>query len=158
MTDKDTGLDTGKLKRKKAENGVREMEAVKDVPVSAGPVDKVIELAFNPSRDKIREVTVIDRLQGRLFPLLDMVNAGFQYVLEIAQFRQDKDMFAAIYKRDEPVSPNFLDEYMYRTAQWSKSIAGKNLERATDIALAETEAKSSEGEDIFGGSDKYIEQ
>ena len=43
---------------------------------------------------------------------------------------------------------------MYRVAQWQKSREGKNLDRAIDLALAETEAKA--GEDDFGkGADDY---
>lgn len=114
--------------------------------VSAGPIDKVIELAFNPSRDKIREVTIIDRMQGRLFPLLDMINTGRQYILEVASYRQDREEYKRAFGKLRPIPPNLLDEYMFRTAQWQKSVAGKNLERATDIALAETEARAEEEE------------
>jgi len=48
-----------------------------------------------------------------------------------------------------PIPPNLLDELIFRTAQWQKSVAGKNLERATDIALAETEVRGAEEEDVF---------
>jgi len=120
------------------------------VPVSAGPIDRVIDLAFNPSRDKIREMTVIDRMQGRLLPQLDMVNMLFRYCVEIALYRQDPLAYAGQFGRPKPVPPDALDELVFRTAQWQKSIAGKNLERATDLALAEQEAKSGEGEDTFG--------
>ena len=123
-------------------------------PVSAGPVDRVIELAVNPTRDKIREVTSIDRMQGRLFPLLDMINTGRQYILEVAMYRQDPAAYRAKFKRARPVPPDLLDEFMYRSAQWQKSVAGKNLERATDIALAEMEARATE-EDGLKGADAW---
>lgn len=126
-----------------------------EVSVSAGPVDKVIELAFNPSREKIREVTVIDRIQGRLFPLLDVINLGRQYVLEIALYRQDEEEYKKNFKQSRPVSPNLLDELLFRTAQWQKSVAGKNLERAIDIALAETENKAGEEDSGYGGRDPW---
>lgn len=119
-------------------------------PVSAGPVDKVIELAFNPTRDKIREVTIIDRMQGRLLPQLDLIMITWQHVIEIATYRQDSVKYKTTYKRDAPISPNLIDEYMYRIAQWQKSVAGRNLERATDIALAETETRGEEGEGSGG--------
>lgn len=136
------------LKRKKSE----EEEEVEEVaPISAGPVDKVIELAFNPTRDKIREVTIVDRIQGRLFPQLDMINLGRRYCLEVAYYRQDKELFKKVFKKDCPIQPDLIDEFQYRTAQWQKSIAGKNLERAIDLALAETEAKvGDEGMDEYG--------
>lgn len=124
-------------------------------PVSAGPVDRVIELAFNPTRDKIREVTIIDRMQGRLLPQLDLIMIAWQNIIEVATYRQDSAKYKAIYGRDMPVSPNLIDEYMYRVAQWQKSVAGKNLERATDIALAETETRGDE--DVEGGGDAWKE-
>ena len=135
---------------------VEEPKESEEVKVSAGAVDKDIDLAFNPTRDKIREVTVIDRIQGRLFPQLDMINLGRAYVLEIALYRQDKERYAREFDRDRPTPPNLLEEFIFRTAQWSKSIAGKNLERAIDIALAETEAKA--GEEEFGKADDYYRE
>ncbi len=120
--------------------------------VSAGSVDKVIDLAFNPTREKIREVTIIDRMQGRLFPQLDMINAGRHYLLEIAMHRQDPEAYEKKFKQKRPVSPDLLDELLFRTAQWQKSVLGKNLDRATDIALAETETKTEEDMGGGGGS------
>ena len=148
MSDKD------RYKRDKTKE--KEPKESEEVKVSAGAVDKVIDLAFNPTRDKIREVTVIDRIQGRLFPQLDMINLGRAYVLEIALYRQDKERYAREFDRDRPTPPNLLEEFIFRTAQWSKSIAGKNLERAIDIALAETEAKA--GEEEFGKADDYYRE
>ncbi len=143
-----TKIDPDKLKRKKVDDEEEEVTSTEPTSVSAGPVDKVIELAFNPSREKIREVTIIDRLQGRLFPLLDMINTGRQYIIEVALYRQDKDAYFKEFKKKKPIPPNLLDEYIFRAAQWQKSVGGKNLERATDIALAETEVKGGE-EDIY---------
>lgn len=113
-------------------------------PVSAGPIDKVIELAFNPTRDKIREVTIIDRFQAKLLPQLDLISQQWQYILEVATYRQDSNKYKVLFKRDVPVPPSPIEEFMYRVAQWQKSVAGKNLERATDIALAETETRGEE--------------
>ena len=149
MSDKD------RYKRDKTKE--KEPKESEEVKVSAGAVDKVIDLAFNPTRDKIREVTVIDRIQGRLFPQLDMINLGRAYVLEIALYRQDKERYAKEFEKDRPTPPNLLEEFIFRTAQWSKSIAGKNLERAIDIALAETEAKAGEG-DFGKDADKYYQE
>lgn len=127
--------------------------------VSAGPIDKVIELAFNPSREKIREVTIIDRMQGRLLPQLDVEGLEWGYVIEIATFRQDSKYYKEVYGHDLPISPNLMDEFIYRTAQWQKSVAGKNLERATDIALAETEARAGEEEETrLGVKDPFREE
>jgi len=119
-------------------------------PVSAGPVERVIELAFNPTREKIREVTIIDRFQARLLPQLDIISQQWQYCIEVATYRQDSNKYKALFKRDVPVPPSPIEEYMYRVAQWQKSVAGKNLERATDIALAETETRGEEDEGAGG--------
>lgn len=134
-----------KLKRTKVpeEPEVKEPESV-----TQGSVDKVIDLAFNPTREKIREVTVIDRLQARLLPQLDMIGLVWQYCIEIALCRQNYEDYESTYKRDKPIPPNLLDEFMYRTAQWQKSVGGKNLERATDIALAETETRGDSLGDV----------
>ncbi len=117
--------------------------------VSAGAVEKAMDLAFNPTREKIREVTIIDRMQGRMFPQLDMVNSGRQYCLEIAFHRQDPVEYERKFDRPRPIPPDLLDELLFRTAQWQKSVAGRNLERITDIALAETEVRAGD-EDITG--------
>ncbi|KKN30078.1 hypothetical protein LCGC14_0837550 [marine sediment metagenome] len=123
-------------------------------PVSAGPVDKVVELVYNPTREKIREMTVISVEQGRLLPQLDMIGLMWQYVIEVAAFRQDQDNYAQVYGRARPVPPNLIEEFTYRLAQWQKSIGGTNLKSATDIALAEIETKGDAEGDGLGG-DSY---
>ncbi len=140
---------------KQAVSDATELEGGELPAVSAGAIDRVIDFAFNPSRDKIREVTIIDRIQGRLLPQLDIIALMWQNVIEIAAFRQDTVEYAKVYKRTRPVAPDLHDEFIYRTAQWQKSVAGKNLERATDIALAEIETRSGEGDDYNGGADAW---
>ena len=125
-------------------------------PVSAGPVDRVIELAFNPTRDKIREVTIIDRMQGRLFPIMDTVDALFLDCVKIAAYRQSPEVYEEVFKEKEPAPmADIMGELLYRTAQWQKSVAGKNLERATDIALAEMEAREPMEDDPLGSKRGY---
>jgi len=125
--------------------------------VSAGTIDRVIDLAFNPSREKIREMTMVDRIQARNFPLLDMINMGRQYCIQVAMYRFDPKKYKKEFGVDKPEIPNLLDEFIFRTAQWQKSVAGKNLEKATDIALAEIEGKIDDGEDLFGKEDAWKE-
>jgi len=141
------------LTRKKPDDEGTEVED--EEPKVSSPIDKVIDLAFNPSRDKIREVTIIDRIQGRLFPQLDMINLGRRYCIEVAYYRQDKELFKKVFEKDCPIQPDLIDEFQYRTAQWQKSIAGKNLERAIDLALAETEAKVGDEEMGNIGADAF---
>ena len=126
--------------------------------VSAGPIDRVIELAFNPSRDKIREVTIIDRLQGRLFPILDVMDSLYRNCIEVACYRQSKMEYRKLFKKAMPEPMDVMDELLFRTAQWQKSVAGKNLERATDIALAETETRGPEDEDYNRSSKGFYEE
>lgn len=145
------------LKRSNPQSQGDSRQAVIKPPdsVSAGPVDKVIELAFNPSREKLREVTIIDRMQGRTFPLIDTMSSLFLDCIKVAAYRQSPKDYQEVFEEVQP--PPIVDvmgEYLYRTAQWQKSIAGKNLERATDIALAETE-KSAEEEDQYPANRGY---
>ena len=147
--------DKDELKRKKLVEGKGE-EVEEEAKVSAGAIDKVIDYAFNPTREKIREMTIIDRLQARLLPQLDLISLQWQYTIEIALYRQDSNEYKKVYKKERPTPPNLLEEYMYRVAQWQKSREGKNLDRAIDLALAETEARA--GDDAFGDkADKYYE-
>jgi len=125
--------------------------------VSAGPIDKVIELAFNPSREKIREVTIIDRMQGRLFPIMDTMNTLYRDCIKVASYRQSRREYAAHYHEERPGQIDIMDELMFRTAQWQKSVAGRNLDKATDIALAETETRSEEPDDTSGAGRGYEE-
>jgi len=148
-------IDPNRLKRSRAL--VVDDPGPLPLSVSAGAVDKVIDLAFNPTREKIREVTIIDRMQGRLFPQLDMINTGRQYCLEIAFYRQDKEAYRIKFNKPKPTPPDLLDEFIFRTAQWQKSVAGKNLERATDIALAETETRAGDDGDMAGNADAWKE-
>lgn len=123
----------------------------KPVPVSAGPVDKIVELVYNPTPEKIAEMTVISVEQGRLLPQLGVVSLMWQYVLEVASFRRDQGEYAHLHDRERPVPPNPIDKYTYLLAQWQKSIGGTNLKSATDIALAEIETKGDSDGDSIGG-------
>ena len=134
----------------------REEQPPAPPPVSAGAVDKVIDLAFNPSEDKIREVTIVDRFQGRLLPQLDLIDEMWEQCIETASYRKDSVAYMRMFHRAIPTQVSPIKKFVYRTAQWQKSIAGKNLERATDIALTETETKANEGED-FGDSNPWKE-
>ncbi len=126
----------------------------KPEPVSAGPVDRIVDLVYNPTREKIKEMTFISVEQGRLLPQLDIIDLMWQHVIEVATFRQDQDAYAVAYGRPRPIPPNLIEEFTYSTAQWQKSIGGTNLKSATDIALAEIETKGeAEGDGL--GSDSY---
>ena len=147
------GLDKTSLLRhnKMLEKPVDEKEEVK---VTAGVIERVVDLAFNATRDKIREVTSIDRIQARLLPQLDIIGLAWGYCIEVAMFRQDAAEYERVYGRQRPAPPDLIEEFTYRTAQWQKSIAGTNLKAAIDIALAETEARMGEEEGL-GGEDPY---
>lgn len=134
--------------------GSKEEPKPESEPVSAGAVDRIVDLVYNPTREKIREMTFISVEQGRLLPQLDMISLMWQYVIEVATFRQDQDRYALIYGKARPIPPNLYEEFTYRTSQWQKSISGMNLKSATDIALAEIETKGdSDGDGL--GSDSF---
>ena len=121
-----------------------EAEEVKPIPVSAGPVDKAMDLQYNPSRDAIRGVTVIDRVQGRLLPQMDMVNTARRFCIEIATYRQSPQDFALIYGKPFPIQPDLMDELMYRMAQWQKSVGGKSLSNLNTIVQTEKENQADD--------------
>ena len=141
------------LKRYKQREEDEEEEQAEEQPksVSQGPVERIVDLTLNASREKLREYTVVSELQGRLFPLMDVMNGIFLECVEVATYRLSKDLYKKLYKQPMPRQGNVMDDLLYRTAQWQKSIKGKGLDRALDLALAETENRmenefSSEGE------------
>jgi hypothetical protein len=89
-------------------------------------------------------------MQGRLLPQLDTINMVRAYCLEIATYRESPEIYKKLFKQLRPRSPDIIGELIYRTAQWQKSIGGKNMDKATDIALAETETKADDGD--FGAN------
>jgi len=152
MTTGPIKIDPAKVKRTKPVEEKRE-ETEQEAKVSAGAIDKVIDYAFNPSREKIREMTIIDRLQARLLPQLDLISLQWQYTIEIGLYRQDSTEYERLFNKKQPTPPDLLEVYMYRVAQWQKSREGKNLDRAIDLALAETEARI--GEEELGKADEF---
>lgn len=144
-------IDPATIRRNKpVVQSTEEAEEEKQLPVTAGAIEKMVDLAFNPSKEKIREFTSIDRVQGRLLPQLDVIALSWRHVIETAAFRQDADEYTKIYKRKRPVPPDLVGEFIYRTAQWQKSVGAQNMKSAIDLALAETEVKGEEVEP-FGG-------
>ena len=155
---KATVAETPKSLREDKLRGVnlRRTTVVKQAPVepptpavSAGPLDKVLDYTYNASREKSREVTIISPTQGRILPVLDVINTAWEYILEVAQFRMDKEAYKALYNKDRPVLPNLVSDFMYRTSQWQKSVSGANLKSLNDLALAEMETKA-EGDEGTG--------
>lgn len=148
-------LDLSKLRRGKT---VEEEPEPEPKSVSAGPVDKIGEYILNPSREKMREVTVIDMYQARLFPQLDMCGSLMHYVLEIAQFREDSVLYERVYKHKRPIPPDAQDEFLFRTAQWARSIHGKSLDAGVSLTMAEVESKADDdGMGGGGGGDAWKE-
>ena len=150
--EKKSVIDTEKLKLKR--DGKQAAGIKKEEGVSQGDVGIALNLAFNSTPEKIREVTIIDRMQGRLLPQLDLVNDVWNYVFEIAIYRQDSEQYKKLFVEENkvrPIPPKLIDQFIYRTAQWQKSVFGKNLERISDIALAQIE---TQGDDDFGDPNK----
>lgn len=150
-------VDTSHLKLTRPKSKRDEDEFQDDTPreVTAGPVNRIIDLTLNPTRDKMREVTIIDRLQGRLFPIMDTINSLYRDCIEVATYRKSVTLYQKQYRKAMPEQIDVIDELMFRTAQWQKSVQGKNLERAMDLALAETETRTGDEGDAFGGRSGY---
>ena len=142
-------LDPARLKR----NLPKVIPKAETPGVSQSSVGKIADMTLNPTREKIREVTVVDIIQGHLFPILDTLNTEWDYILKISMFRQNKDAYAELYPdAPVPVSPDTVDNFTYRTAQWQKSIRGRGLEHAVDLAKSQQE---SEGDENGGSSDGW---
>lgn len=137
-------IDTSKLQRKKPPG--EEEHTKKEPPVSQGAIDRIVDLVGNPSRDKIREVTSITAMQGKLLPQLDIYDLMWQHYIEVAMYRQNPVLYEETYERVMPIFPNIVEEFMYRTAQWQKSVQAMNLKSMMDLALAETEARGAADE------------
>lgn len=141
------------LMRNKPSREAEKPKVDENVKVSAGPVDRVVDAIVNPTREKIRELTSVDRIQGRLFPQLDMLNLMRKYCLSVAAFREDPEGWQQDHQGfDSPLSPDAVDELIYRTAQWQKSIGGSAVKSLTDIALAEVETRAQEQEEPLSGN------
>lgn len=113
-------------------------------PVSSGDVGKIMDFMFNPSRDSIRTVTIIDRMQGQLLPQLDLANSVYHYLIEVATYRMNCDLYAEQYKQIRPKQPDIIDDFVFRTAQWQKSVGGVNLNKGVEVVLADMESRASD--------------
>jgi hypothetical protein len=141
-------IDKSKLKRtKKIDKAPQETE----VRVDQGYVKEAMSLAFNPTPEKIREVTIIDKRQAKLFPMLDVISSLMTGCIEIAAYRQNKDKYFELFQKEKPDElKSHLNELLYRTAQWQKSEKGANLTKITDIALAQVETRAGDDEGYAG--------
>lgn len=145
------GISKADLIRRNKGEGKPEAEG-KSLAVSAGVVGpRIVDFVFNPTREKIREVTVVNQLEAQLLPQIDVLDTMWQYVIEVALFRQDADEYERIFGQKRPIPPNPIGDWVFRKAQWNKSIGGKNLQSGIDITLAETEARTGDEEGIVGG-------
>lgn len=144
--------DLSKLNVRRTRDTSREEKQTEKPPaVTAGPIEKVVDYLFNPSDDKQREVTSIDRIQGRLLPQLDVVDMMWGYAIEISVYRWDAIEYEKLYDKESPIPPNPVREFIRRTAQWQKSIQAMGLKSGLGIAQAEAESRMSEGEEPLIG-------
>ena len=145
-------IDKEKIRRSKVNNGKEDDEEQKEpMPVVAGAIEKIADYLLNPSREKIREVTSISQIQAKLLPQLDLIESIWQYVIEIATYRQNTANYKQAFKRPYPISPSTIDDFIYRTAQWQKSVNAMNLKSGLDLALAEVQARMGEEGDRLDG-------
>ena len=142
------------LKRKAKEEPEELDGKVADITSVLG---KVVDYLYDADDERFREVTIIDRLQARLLPQLDIQDDSWQYVMEIAAYRKDSVAYETVYGRPQPIHPNLIGIFKKRTAQWAKSRDGKGIERAVDIALAETETRDRE-EEGYDDKDAWLKE
>lgn len=124
---------------------------VEEPKITQGVINRALDLGYNPSREKMREFTIIDRMQGRLFPLIDMIQQGREYILKVASYRMDPEAYLMDNANKKPEQPDMMDNYLYRVAQWQKSVQGINLKSLNEIIMTEMEVKAAE-EDQFGNT------
>jgi hypothetical protein len=134
-------------------------EENKEEPISRGSVvGQIASLILNPAKDKLKEFTYINRYQASLFPLLDTIIIGRQYVLEVQAYLMSKEEYRKaakkVHKSIIPEMPDLASVMLYSTAQWQKSIGGKNFEKGIELALAETE-KEKDGLSGIKGVDNW---
>jgi len=153
MEKKEINLSSEKVTRTK-EKEVEEKEKQEPVSVSAGVIERIADYAFNATREKIREMTSINRMQAMLLPQLDLVGQAWRELIEIVIYRQDSIAYLKLFKQKQPIPFDPIDEYIYRFAQWSKSRDAMNLKSAMDLALAEVEAEAGE-KGLPGGADVW---
>lgn len=140
-------IDKKNLKRKKTktdEDGENEEQKT-----TAGAIERLVDYAFNPSDEKLREMTVINRMEGMLLPIVDILGTERQNILDIVSYRYDPTAFEKIARKKYPESPDLVALFVKRKAQWNKSIEGRNLKEAINVTLADIEVRSGE-EDMFG--------
>lgn len=121
-----------------------------------GTIDRIVDYSFNPSREKIREMTDVSPVQAKLLPQLDIIDTMWDYVVEVSLYRQNPILYKKLFKeldRERPIQPRIIDDFIYRTAQWQKSVRGTNLKSAIDLALAEMETKAGEAGSMFDDFD-----
>ena len=123
--------------------------------VSAGAVDKIADYLCNPNDETFREVTFIDRQQGRLLPLVDIIDEGLQYMMESILYRHNSTEYGKIFERNQPIPPNLLHSLVFRTAQWQKSVDGRNFKELKELGLTELEARTMDDERGYSSRDDW---
>ena len=150
-------LDAIKGQLKRADREAKELLKVKKVEeersLAAGDIKSLLAAVYNPTRESIRGFTIVDRIQGRLLPQLDVLALMWAYVEDIAAYRFDWRKYGEEHP-DDPVPrvPNLIEEFTYKTALWQRSVGGKAMERGIDLSLAEIESGSNDDQDYYGPS------
>ena len=134
-------------------------EEYQNEPISRGSViGQIASLTLNPARHLLRQFTYINRYQASLFPLLDTIISGRQYVLEVQAYLNDRVLYSKeakkVHKPLIPEMPDLASVMLESIAAWQKSIGGKNFEKGLELALAETE-KERDGMSGIKGMDSW---
>lgn len=132
------------------------------IPVSAGDVGKIADYVFNTSRAKMPEMTVIDRVQGRLFPQLNIISEVSKLCSAVCAYRQAEHFHkrgnsGEPFRGEVPPYPDLIDEYLFRAAQWQKSVDGRNLGKGVEVLLADMETRNNAEDEGMGSGDSWRE-
>lgn len=134
-------------KKKEAEAKAPE----KPTPVSAGAVDRIVDVLINPTPEKILEFTDFDRNQVTLIPQLGIIDNVWEYYVELATFRENEATYKVKYEKSYPVIGNMMKRFVFLLAQCRRSLGGKTQKALEDLALADLESRAMEDKEGFGG-------
>jgi len=151
LKDKVASMAKGREAKRKADEA--DKEANKELSVSAGPVDKIVDVLINPAPHMILGFTDFDRNQVALIPQLGIIDDVWEHCIEIVAHNENPTQYEEKYKKVYPVLENPIKRFVYLLAQCRRSLGGKTQKALEDLALADLESRNIEGKESFGESD-----
>ena len=122
-------------------------------PVSLGPAGAIVDALINTGPEKLLELTDFDRNQVSLVPQVIVVEDMWDYMEQIASYRDDKDYYSSASGRRYPEVPATSRKFVHVLSQTRRSLGGKMKKALEDMALAVLETKSLDEGVGLGGHD-----